>query len=318
MLKIKNLSVDYVTEEKTIHAVDGVSLELRKGEILGIVGESGCGKSTLALSILRLIDSPGKITAGKIEFIGHDLLSMNDHQISSVRGREIAMIFQDPFTSLNPVLSIGEQIAEVLEVHRGYPRDQAISRAKELLTLVHLDDPDYIIKKYPHELSGGMRQRVMIAMALACQPKLLIADEPTTALDVTIQAQILDLLKEITQKFSLSLILISHNMGVISSICSSIAVMYAGRIVEYRKKIDSFFDKPLHPYSKALLRAVPRLDIKGKLINIPGRPPDLSDIVHACTFYPRCNVRNAKCLKGEPDLKYVNPSNAGRCIWVKR
>src|SRR5919199_4508576 len=272
LLRVRGLSTRFFTEDGVVHAVEDVSFEVRPGEVLGIVGESGCGKSVTGLSIMRLVpDPPGRIVAGSIEFKGEDLLELNDEEMRQVRGNQVSMIFQDPMTAFNPVLSIGRQISEVLELHQGVRGHAALARAIELLKMVGIPSAEQRVKHYPHQFSGGMRQRVMIAMALSCNPKLLIADEPTTALDVTIQAQILDLIKRLRTEFNTAVIFITHDLGVVAGICDRVQVMYAGKIVESAPTVQLYTD-PRHPYTLGLLKSVPRLDEmrKERLDPIPG------------------------------------------------
>ena len=287
-----------------MRAVDGISYTVNAGETVAIVGESGSGKSVGAMSILRLIpDPPGRITAGQILFDGRDLLTLSEEEMRKLRGDAIGMIFQEPMTSLNPVLTIGRQIAETLEQHRGASREDANRRARELLTLVGIADADRRLQQYPHQLSGGMRQRVMIAIALACDPKLIIADEPTTALDVTIQAQILELMKELTQRLNIALIVITHNLGVVARYATRVNVMYAGRIVETGAAA-AIYHNPRHPYTIALLRSVPRLDRprQARLEPVDGQPPDLTRLDGGCAFRPRCRFAVEACGASRPAL----------------
>jgi oligopeptide transport system ATP-binding protein len=304
LLSVRDLRTQFFTADGVVKAVDGVSFDLYPGQTLGIVGESGCGKSQTVLSIMRLIPSPpGKIVGGQVLFEGQDLLKMNDEQIRRVRGRKIAMIFQDPMTSLNPVLTINKQIGEALQLHLGMDSGQARRRAIELLDLVGIPSAKTRVDDYPHQFSGGMRQRVMIAMALSCNPQLLIADEPTTALDVTIQAQILDLIKNLAREFGTATILITHDLGVVAGMCDDITVMYAGRVIERASVYDLYAD-PSHPYTMGLLRSVPRLDEvrKARLVPIEGLPPDLIDLPENCPFNPRCIFAADKCRAEMPPL----------------
>jgi oligopeptide/dipeptide ABC transporter ATP-binding protein len=293
-----------------VRAVDGVSYTVEQGETVAIVGESGSGKSVGALSILRLIpDPPGRITRGQVLFLGRDLMSLPDAQMRAVRGGDIGMVFQEPMTSLNPVLSIGRQITETVEQHRGADRAAAHRRAIELLGLVGLADPARRLKQYPHELSGGMRQRVMIAIAIACDPKLIIADEPTTALDVTIQAQILELMNGLTRRLNAALIIITHNLGVVARYAKRVNVMYAGRIVE-SGPATAIYHNPRHPYTMALLQSVPRLDRprRARLDPVDGQPPDLTRLDEGCAFRPRCRFAIDACTKTRPPLEPVAPA----------
>jgi oligopeptide/dipeptide ABC transporter ATP-binding protein len=287
-----------------VRAVDGISYTVNAGETVAIVGESGSGKSVGAMSVLRLIpDPPGRITAGQILFDGRDLLTLSEEEMRQLRGNAIGMIFQEPMTSLNPVLTIGRQITETLEQHRGASRDDANTRARELLTLVGIADAERRLQQYPHQLSGGMRQRVMIAIALACNPKLVIADEPTTALDVTIQAQILELMKELTQRLNIALVVITHNLGVVARYATRVNVMYAGRIVETGAAA-AIYHNPRHPYTIALLRSVPRLDRprQARLEPVDGQPPDLTRLDGGCAFRPRCRFAVDACAASRPTL----------------
>ena len=307
LLEVKNLKTQFRTSDGLINAVDDVSFTIDRGETLGVVGESGSGKSVTALSILRLVPNPpGQITGGEILFEGRDLLKMSDKEIRKIRGREIAMIFQDPMTSLNPVLTVGHQLSEPLMTHLGLTKEQARKESIDLLKMVGLPNPDERFKGYPHHLSGGMRQRVMIAMALACRPKLIIADEPTTALDVTIQAQILELLNKLRAETGTAVMLITHALGVVAGMANRIHVMYAGHIVE-SATAEELFDNPRHPYTMGLLRSIPRMDEsrKEKLLPIKGSPPDLLDLNPGCPFMPRCDYAFDTCGKVFPLLRPV-------------
>ena len=299
LLELRDLSVGFETEGGLIVPVRDVSFAIYPGQTVALVGESGCGKSVTALSILRLIPSPpGRVLGGKVLLDGRDLLGLSEREMRKVRGGEIAMIFQEPMTSLNPVLTIGRQVTEMLEIHLGMDKDAARQRAIELLRMVGISDPEGRIDDYPHQFSGGMRQRVMIAMALSCNPRLLIADEPTTALDVTTQAQLLELMKDMVERFRASLVLVTHNLGVVARYAKRIYIMYAGRIVEAgpTKKI---FSSPKHPYTMGLLKCIPRLDErKGrKLVPIEGLPPNLIDMPPTCAFLPRCDQRIQRCFE---------------------
>jgi oligopeptide/dipeptide ABC transporter ATP-binding protein len=308
LLEVKDLHTEFRTGAGLVRAVDGISYELGHGETIAIVGESGSGKSVGALSILRLIpDPPGRITAGQVLFDGRDLMQLSDEEMRQVRGREIGMVFQEPMTSLNPVLSIGRQITEVLEQHQGADRASAERRAVELLGMVGIADAPRRLKQYPHQLSGGMRQRVMIAIALACNPKLIIADEPTTALDVTIQAQILELMKALTRRLNVALIIITHNLGVVARYANRVNVMYAGRIVEAGEAA-AIYHRPRHPYTMALLRSVPRLDRprRTRLDPVDGQPPDLTRLDGGCAFRPRCRFAVEACAQARPALEPVD------------
>jgi oligopeptide transport system ATP-binding protein len=303
LLEVQGLKTQFFTREGVVHAVDGISYSLDTGKTLGIVGESGCGKSVNALSIMRLIpDPPGKIVEGTILFEGKDLITFSEREMQEIRGNQISMIFQDPMTSLNPVLRIGTQITEGIRLHLGLDKKQATERAVELLEAVGMPDARGRLRDYPHQFSGGMRQRVMIAMALSCEPKLLIADEPTTALDVTIQAQILALLERLQDRFGMSILLITHDLGVVAGVSDDVVVMYAGRIVE-QADTEELFANPQHPYTQALLASIPRLDDAGRhrLANIPGLPPDLVEPPPGCAFSPRCRFRK-DCDKAGPEL----------------
>jgi peptide/nickel transport system ATP-binding protein len=318
LLKIRHLHTYFFTDEGVAKAVDGVDLELEEGGTLGVVGESGCGKSVTALSIMRLIpDPPGKITRGEIVFGGTNLLTLSETEMRKIRGRSISMIFQEPMTSLNPVFQIGDQISEVLRLHEGMSRKDAWNRSIEMLRMVGIPAPERRVYEYPHQLSGGMRQRAMIAMALACSPKLMIADEPTTALDVTIQAQILELMNRLQKEKGMSVILITHNLGVIAETAQKVAVMYAGRIVEYAQ-VKPIFSGPKHPYTQGLLQSIPRLDQdhgrKTKLEAIPGLVPSLLDLPPGCKFSNRCKYVFERCGE-EPTLIEVAPGHLVRC-WL--
>ena len=315
LLEIENLRTYFYTSAGTVKAVDGVSYKVEEGETVAIVGESGCGKSVSALSILRLIpDPPGKIVEGRIVFQGQDLLGLSDAEIRQVRGRKIAMVFQEPMTSLNPVLSIGLQLTETLTHHLKITNDEATARAVELMKLVGISDPERRLDQFPHHLSGGMRQRVMIAMALSCEPKLIIADEPTTALDVTIQAQILELMKDLTKRLGVSLIIITHNLGVVARYADYVNVMYAGKIIETGTARD-IYHNPAHPYTLALLRSVPRMDQprKAKLDPVEGQPPDLTRLDEGCAFRPRCRYAIDKCASAIPSLEEVGTGHRTAC-----
>jgi len=315
ILEVKDLETRFYTEDGTVHAVNGVSFTLDEGETLGVVGESGCGKSVTMLSLLRLIPTPpGKITGGEVLFEGRDLLKMTDDEIRQVRGNRIAMIFQDPMTSLNPVLTINRQVSEALELHLGMDKEQARKRTIELLTMVGIPSAAERIDDYPHQFSGGMRQRVMIAMALACRPRLLIADEPTTALDVTIQAQILDVMRKLVEEERMAMILITHALGVVAGVCERIAVMYGGRFCE-TAPTDPLFADPRHPYTEALLRAVPRVDQQEhqRLMAIDGLPPKLDVPFTGCPFAPRCDYTEAQCRAAVPSLRGIGAGRAHAC-----
>jgi oligopeptide/dipeptide ABC transporter ATP-binding protein len=310
LLEVRDLHTEFRTGAGTVRAVDGVSYTVERGETVAIVGESGSGKSVGALSILRLIpDPPGRVTGGEVWFDGRDLLKLPEETMREIRGGDIGMVFQEPMTSLNPVLTIGRQLTETVEQHRGLDRGAAEKRAVELLQLVGIADPRRRLKQYPHQLSGGMRQRVMIAIALSCDPKLIIADEPTTALDVTIQAQILELMRELTRRLDVALIIITHNLGMVARYAQRVNVMYAGRIVESGSAAD-IYRAPRHPYTIALLRSVPRLDRprQARLDPVEGQPPDLTRLDAGCAFRPRCRFAAEACAHARPPLE---PADAG-------
>ncbi|MCH8036350.1 MAG: ABC transporter ATP-binding protein [Proteobacteria bacterium] len=318
ILEIENLQTYFFTSAGTVRAVDGITYSVDQGESVAIVGESGCGKSVSALSILRLIpDPPGRVVGGSIRFMGLDILALSDAEIRKVRGRRIAMVFQEPMTSLNPVLTIGLQLTETLEHHLGMTRDAARARAAELLGMVGISDAERRLKQYPHHLSGGMRQRVMIAMALCCEPQLIIADEPTTALDVTIQAQILELMRDLTKRLGVALIIITHNLGVVARYADRVNVMYAGKIIEQGSALQ-IYHQTSHPYTLGLLKSVPRLDQprKAKLDPIEGQPPDLTRLGAGCAFRPRCRYAVARCADEIPALEPVSDGHTSAC-WQK-
>ncbi|MBN1861502.1 MAG: ABC transporter ATP-binding protein [Candidatus Thermoplasmatota archaeon] len=317
LLRVEDLKTYFFTHEGTVKAVDGVSFSINKGETLGLVGESGCGKSVTALSIMRLIQSPpGKIVGGKIFLDGKNLLELSEKEMRSIRGCKVSMIFQEPMTSLDPMFTIGSEIMEVLKLHQGLKKEEALQKAIESLCTVKFPDPEKRIDDYPHELSGGMRQRVMIAMALSCNPALLIADEPTTALDVTIQAQILKLINELRKKFNTAVLLITHDLGVIAKTCDNVALMYAGYMVEYTD-VHTFFHKPMHPYAQALLKSIPRIDVDtDRLKIIKGLVPNLLDLPTGCPFHPRCEFCFEPCKKTLPPLTKVDKNHSVRCFLV--
>ena len=303
LLEIENLSVEFPSQNGVMHAVDGISLSLEEGEVLGIVGESGSGKSVTMMALMGLVAYPGRVRADKLRFAGHDLLALSDRERSKLTGKDVAMIFQDPTTSLNPCFTVGFQITETLRLHLGLDSKAATRKAIELLEQVGIPAPESRLKAYPHQLSGGMNQRVMIAMAIACNPRLLIADEPTTALDVTIQAQILDLLRSLQKERGMALVLITHNMGVVSEMAQRIAVMYAGQIME-EQGAHALFNTPQHPYTEALLAALPeRSDGSTRLATIPGMVPGLYDRPAGCLFSPRCVYANEHCADERPLLR---------------
>jgi len=316
LLEIDDLKTQFFTSDGIVKAVDGVSYTVDEGETVAVVGESGCGKSVTAMSILRLIPwPPGKIVDGAIRFAGRDLLQLSDDEMRDVRGKDISMIFQEPMTSLNPVLTIGLQLTETMLTHTSVDQEEAQKRAIELLDMVGIAEPERRLVQYPHHLSGGMRQRVMIAMALACQPKLIIADEPTTALDVTIQAQILELMKNLTRDLGVAMIIITHNLGVVARYSDRVNVMYAGKIIEYGSAADIYY-RPRHPYTLALLKSVPRMDQprQAKLDPVEGQPPDLTMLDGGCAFRPRCRYATEHCEKNVPPLESVGPGHFTACF----
>jgi oligopeptide/dipeptide ABC transporter ATP-binding protein len=307
LLEVKSLRTEFVTRGGVVRAVDDVSWDVNEGETVALVGESGCGKSVSALSIMRLVAAPaGRIVSGEVRFKGKDLLKLSEEEMRRVRGREIGMIFQEPMTSLNPVLTIGRQLTEGLEIHLGLAPAQARARAAELLATVGIPDPSRRLRQYPHQFSGGMRQRMMIAMALACEPALILADEPTTALDVTIQAQILELMQDLSRRLGVAMLIITHNLGVVARYADRVNVMYAGKIVE-RGTARELYANPRHPYTLGLLRSVPRLDEarRARLDPIAGQPPDLSRLPPGCSFAPRCTFRVERCTHETPPLRPV-------------
>jgi oligopeptide/dipeptide ABC transporter ATP-binding protein len=319
VLEMEGLSISFHTRQGTVRAVHELSYSLRKGETLGVVGESGCGKSVAALAILRLIpEPPGEILAGSIRFDGTDLLSVGESELERIRGNDISMIFQEPMTSLNPVLTIGEQIVETIVLHEGLPRRAAREKAVEMLRLVHIPEPMRRVHDYPHHMSGGMRQRVMIAMALACNPRILLADEPTTALDVTIQAQILDLMRELKERLGSAIVLITHDMGVIAENAQRVIVMYAGRKVE-EAPVQELFANPCHPYTRGLLTSIPRPDRAAasdeevRLQEIPGMVPSLLRVPRGCLFAPRCAYATEQCRNVYPPLETKRPQHLAAC-----
>jgi oligopeptide transport system ATP-binding protein len=318
ILNVKDLHTEFHTKDGIVHAVNGVSLQLHEGETLGIVGESGCGKSVTFLSVMRLLPvPPARIASGSVQFLNHDILKIDEREMQNIRGRKMAMIFQDPMTSLNPVLSIGYQLAEPIRLHYSASHKEASERAVEMLKLVGIPEARSRLNDFPHQFSGGMRQRVMIAMALACDPPLLIADEPTTALDVTIQAQIVDIVKRLREQLNMSLIWITHDLGIVAGLANRVIVMYSGYIVE-EAPVKELFAHPSHPYTRALLRSLP--NIKGstgtKLETIEGLPPDLVNLPKGCPFAPRCSFVVDKCREMNPVLEQISPGHKAAC-WVK-
>ena len=317
LLEVKNLQTHFVTRSGVVRAVDDVSWDVDEGETVALVGESGCGKSVSALSIMRLVAGPaGRIVSGQIVFKGRDLLRLSEEAMRRVRGREIAMIFQEPMTSLNPVLTIGRQLTEGLEIHLGMAPVEARRRSVELLGMVGISDPERRLRQYPHQFSGGMRQRMMIAMSLACNPSLILADEPTTALDVTIQAQILELMRDLSRRFGVAMLIITHNLGVVARYADRVNVMYAGRIIE-RGTARELYAEPRHPYTLGLLRSVPRLDEprRARLDPIEGQPPDLTRLGAGCAFAPRCTFRVERCVVEIPPLRPVGGRGHVSACW---
>ncbi len=316
LLEVRNLETTFFTPAGEVKAVNGVSFNLESGKVLGIVGESGSGKSVTAYSILQILTHPGRIVGGSIKFKGHELVGMTDHEMRKIRGNRISIIFQDPMTSLNPVYTIGNQLIEAIELHTHRKGEAARQRAIELLSLVGINEPEKRLKQYPFEHSGGMRQRVMIAMALACEPDILIADEPTTALDVTIQAQILELMQDLQKKFGMAIIMITHDLGVIAGMCDEVIVMYAGRVCE-RGTADKIFYHPQHEYTKGLLRSIPNIDSddKERLIPISGTPIDLLRMPSGCPFAPRCEAAMKICLTGVAPEVWVGKDHLSAC-WM--
>jgi oligopeptide/dipeptide ABC transporter ATP-binding protein len=317
LLEVKGLKTQFFVRDNVVRAVDGIDFRVNRGETVGIVGESGSGKSITALSILRLVPEPGRIVEGTISFDGRDVLSFDDDELRKFRGNDVAMIFQDPMSSLNPVLKAGFQIEEAMRAHDRFNKEQAKARVPQLLRRVRIPDAERRAREYPHQFSGGMRQRIMIAMGLSNEPSLLIADEPTTALDVTVQAQILEQLRDLNRELGTAIVLITHNMAVVASICTWVVVMYAGRVVE-QGPTEEIFRSPQHPYTWSLLRSIPRIDEKlgGKLLTISGLPPDLTNLPPGCKFHPRCRFTVDRCFTEEPDLFPVGPQHESRC-WVQ-
>ncbi|MGM0829296.1 MAG: ABC transporter ATP-binding protein [Bacillota bacterium] len=315
VLEVKNLKTHFTSKKGVTKAVDGIDFVLHEGETLGIVGESGCGKSMTSLSILRLVPSPpGKIVDGTIELKGKDILKMSESELRKVRGNQISMIFQEPMTSLNPVIPVGEQIAEAVRIHQKLGKKDAWKKAVEMLELVGIPSPEQRAKQEPFQLSGGMRQRVMIAMALACNPEVLIADEPTTALDVTIQAQILELMKDLQRKLNMGIIFITHDLGVVAELCDKVAVMYAGQVVEY-SSTEQLFSNPKHPYTNGLMSSLPKLyEDQAELETMPGSVPSPYNMPKGCRFSPRCALATARCHEEEPQLHSLNDGSQIRCF----
>jgi peptide/nickel transport system ATP-binding protein len=315
LLDVKDLQTHFISKKQIVKAVDGIDITINRGETVALVGESGSGKSMTSLSLMQLVPSPGgKIVGGEVNFNGEDLLTLKEKEMRKVRGNDISMIFQEPMTSLNPVLTIGEQVMEVLLYHKKMTKEQARKKAVELLKIVGFSRAEDIIKDYPHRLSGGMRQRVMIAMAMSCDPKLLIADEPTTALDVTIQAQILELMKDLTKQFDTSILLITHDLGVVSEIADHVVVMYAGQVVE-NAPVDKLFDEPLHPYTQGLLDSIPAIEGNiERLKSIKGNVPLPDEMPKGCRFAPRCPKVFDKCLTANPELLKAAPGQKVRCF----
>ncbi len=319
MLKVHNLCTNFFTYRGIVKAVDGVSLELKEGEVLGLVGESGCGKSVTLLSVLGLVPYPGKITSGEVWFEEENLLKKSSKEIRHFRGNKISMIFQDPMTTLNPVFHVGEQIRESLKVHKHGRISKRNEKEKvfQLIKDVGLPSPEQIYSQYPYQLSGGMQQRILIAIALSCKPNLILADEPTTALDVTIQAQILDLLRKINKDIGTGIILVTHDLGVVSEFCQKVAVMYAGKIVE-TGLVEQIIFEPKHPYTEGLLKSIPKIgDKKSKIQSIPGDVPDLATLPKGCAFYPRCSQHMPKCQKNEIPLQKIEKGRQVRCLLFK-
>ena len=318
LLEIRGLQTEFVTDDGVVRAVDGVDLAIDRGETLGVVGEFGCGKTVTALSVLKLIPMPpGRIAGGQILWRGRDLVPLRPRDMQDIRSKEIAIIFQEPMTSLNPVYTIGDQISEVIRLHEGVGRRAALERAVDMLRLVHIPNPERRVRDYPHQFSGGMRQRVLIAMALSCSPALLIADEPTTALDVTIQAQILDLLAEMKSRLGMAIMLITHAMGVVAETAQRVAVMYAGKVVE-EAPVEQLFARPSHPYTQGLIRSIPRIDAaamrKRRLESIAGTVPNPLDPLSGCRFAPRCPFARADCIEAIPPLREIAPGHKVACV----
>jgi peptide/nickel transport system ATP-binding protein len=318
VLEIEDLKTHFFTRDGVVRAVDGVSYHVLKGETLGVVGESGCGKSVTALSVLRLIAKPGRIVQGKVKMSGRNLLDLSEEEMRSIRGNDISMIFQEPMTSLNPVLTLGRQIAETIMLHQGLSKKDAWDKSVEMLKLVRIPEAERRVHEYPFQMSGGMRQRVMIAMALSCNPKVLLADEPTTALDVTIQAQILHLMLELKEKLGTAIVLITHDLGVVAETCQRIVVMYAGKKVE-EATADELFERPLHPYTVGLMKSVPRIDRAAveaptRLMEIPGMVPSLKNMPPGCAFAPRCSFATERCRREEPPFEMKASGHYAACF----
>ena len=318
LLEIRGLQTEFVTDDGVVRAVDGVDLAIDRGETVGVVGESGCGKTVTALSVLKLIPMPpGRIAGGQILWRGRDLVPLRPQDMQDIRSKEIAIIFQEPMTSLNPVYTIGDQISEVIRLHEGVGRRAALERAVDMLRLVHIPNPERRVRDYPHQFSGGMRQRVIIAMALSCSPALLIADEPTTALDVTIQAQILELLAEIKSRLGMAIMLITHAMGVVAETAQRVAVMYAGKVVE-EAPVEQLFAQPSHPYTQGLIRSIPRIDAaatrRRRLESIAGMVPSPLDPLPGCRCAPRCPFARADCIEAVPPLREIAPGHKVACV----
>ncbi|MEI6856137.1 ABC transporter ATP-binding protein [Psychrilyobacter sp.] len=317
LLRVNNLKTEFKKNKSSVIAIEGVSFNINEGEIVGLVGESGSGKSVTSLSIMRLLDEQGKVTDGSVEFKGVNLLNLSKNEIRKLRGKQMSMIFQDPMSSLNPVLKIGDQLMEGSKLHLGFSKIEAKKHSIKMLDLVGIPSPENILTRYPHQLSGGMCQRVMIAMAMACNPELLIADEPTTALDVTIQAQIMELLLELKEKKNMGILLITHDLGVVAEMCDKVLVMYAGRIVEKANVLD-LFEAPKHPYTKGLIASVPKLgNGDSELPFIEGKVPSLGDMPKGCKFSPRCNIAMDICFSKEPKLIKISQNRECRCHFVE-
>jgi peptide/nickel transport system ATP-binding protein len=315
LLEVEALQTHFTTEDGVVRAVEGVSFSIAAGETLGLVGESGCGKSVTALSVMRLLPKNAHVAGGRVRFDGTDLLALSEAEMRTIRGNRIAMIFQEPMSSLNPVHTIGEQISEAVRIHKGLRNRAALARAAEMLRLVRIPDAPRRLRDYPHQFSGGMRQRAMIAMALACSPRLLIADEPTTALDVTIQAQILRLMLELKQRIGAAILMITHDLGVVAETCQRVIVMYAGRVVE-EAAVEALFDHPAHPYTRGLLGAIPRRADRSRrrLVEIPGVVPNLTQPLTGCAFAPRCPLVSDACRLAVPELRTIAPGHRAACI----